>query len=75
VVRFTSDIQVYNIVSQAKSFQSQVSADTSLSLLTLPPDATLDPHLPASIVVQPITTGLGAGVYNGVDPIIALRYE
>jgi uncharacterized protein (TIGR03437 family) len=59
-------IQVYNVVSQAKSFQSLVTADSGLSLITLPQDATLDPQQPTSIVVQPITTGLSAGVYNGV---------
>lgn len=58
-------IQAYNIVPGAKSFQSQISADTGLSLITLPQDATLDPQQPTSIVVQPITTGLSAGVYNG----------
>jgi uncharacterized protein (TIGR03437 family) len=59
-------IQVYNLVPGAKSFQSQLSADSGLSLLTLPQDATLDPQQPTSIVVQPITTGLAsAGVYNG----------
>ncbi len=58
-------IEVYNIVSQANSFQSQVSADSGLSLITLPQDATLDPQQPTNIVVQPITTGLNAGVYNG----------
>jgi uncharacterized protein (TIGR03437 family) len=58
-------IQVYNIVSQAKSFQSQVSADTGLSLIASPQDATLDPQQPTSIVVQPFTTDLSAGVYNG----------
>lgn len=58
-------IQVYNIVPAAKSFQSQLGADPGLSLVTLPQDATLDPQVPTSIVVQPITTGLSAGVYNG----------
>ncbi len=58
-------IQVYNIVPTPKSFQSQVSADTGLLLLILPQDATLDPEQPTSIVVQPITAGLSAGVYNG----------
>ena len=58
-------IQVFNIVAGAKSFQSALSADSGLSLITSPGDATLDPQQPTSIVVQPITTGLGSGVYNG----------
>ncbi len=57
-------VQVYNIVPRAKSFQSQVNADSGLSLLTLPGDATLDPGQPTNIVVQPITSGLSSGVYN-----------
>jgi uncharacterized protein (TIGR03437 family) len=58
-------VQVYNIVGTAKSFQSQVSADSGLTLITLPKDGTLDPAQPTNIVVQPITTSLNAGVYNG----------
>lgn len=58
-------IQVYNIVGTAKSFQSQVSATTGLSLIALPQDATLDPQRPTNIVVQPITSELSAGVYDG----------
>jgi trimeric autotransporter adhesin len=59
-------IQVYNIVSEAKSFRTQVSAASGLSLVTLPQDATLDPQQPTSIVVQPFAAGLSAGVYNGL---------
>lgn len=58
-------IQVYNIVAGAKSFQSHVSSDSGLLLITSPQDATLDPQQPTGIVVQPITTGLSSGVYNG----------
>jgi adhesin/invasin len=59
-------VQVYNIVAGAKSFQSQVTADPGLFLVTLPRDATLDPQQPTSIVVQPFTAALSAGVYNAV---------
>jgi trimeric autotransporter adhesin len=59
-------VQVYNIVAGARSFQSQVSATNGLPLAVLPQDATLDPQQPTSIVVQPFTTGLSAGVYNAV---------
>ena len=62
----SQNVQVYNIVAGAKTFRSQVTADFGLGLITLPRDATLDPQLPTNIVVQPITTGLSAGVYNGV---------
>jgi len=55
-------IQVYNIVSGAKSFRSLVSADSGLALITLPRDGTLDPQHPTNIVVQPLTAGLNAGV-------------
>jgi uncharacterized protein (TIGR03437 family) len=59
-------LQVYNIVAGAKSFQSQVSFNTGPSWTTLPRDATLDPQQATSIVVQPFTNGLSAGVYSGV---------
>jgi uncharacterized protein (TIGR03437 family) len=59
-------VQVYSIVSSAKSFKSQVNADLGLSLTTLPRGATLDPQQPTTIVVQPFTSSLRAGVYNAV---------
>ena len=62
----SQNVQVYNIVAGAKTFRSQVTADFGLGLVTLPRDATLDPQVPTNIVVQPITTGLSAGVYFGV---------
>jgi len=61
----SQNLLVYNMVATAKSFQSLVSADPGLNLVTLPTNATLDPQQPASIVVQPFTSGLAAGVYNG----------
>jgi trimeric autotransporter adhesin len=58
-------VQVYNIVPEPKSFQSQVSPPIpGLSVTTLPQASTLDPQQPTSIVVQPFTSGLSAGVYN-----------
>ena len=65
-------VQVYNIVASAKSFRSLVSADPGLGVITLPQDATLDPEHPTSIVVQPVTAGLRAGVYTGV---LTLRFS
>jgi uncharacterized protein (TIGR03437 family) len=62
----SQNVQVYNITAKAKSFRSVVSADPGLSIVTLPTDATLDPQNPTSIVVQPLTTALGPGVYTGV---------
>ncbi|HTW66367.1 MAG TPA: hypothetical protein VME17_17210 [Bryobacteraceae bacterium] len=59
-------VQVYNIVSAAKSFQSQVNASPGLAVITRPRGATLNPQQPTSIVVQPLTTNLNAGVYNAV---------
>jgi uncharacterized protein (TIGR03437 family) len=62
----SQNVQVYNITAKAKSFRSVVSADPGLSIVTLPTDATLDPQNPTPIVVQPLTTALGPGVYSGV---------
>ena len=62
----SQNVQVYNITANAKSFRSVVSADPGLSIVTLPTDATLDPQNPTPIVVQPLTTALGPGVYSGV---------
>jgi uncharacterized protein (TIGR03437 family) len=61
----SQDLTIYNITAKAKSFRSSVVADAGLTLFTLPIDATLDPQQPTRIVVQPFTSGLGAGVYNG----------
>jgi sugar lactone lactonase YvrE len=62
----SQNVQVYNITAKAKSFRSVVSADPGLSIVTLPTDATLDPQNPTPMVVQPLTTALGPGVYGGV---------
>jgi len=62
----SQNVSVYNVTANAKSFRSLVSADTGLSIVTLPTAATLDPQNPTPIVVQPFTTGLAAGIYNGV---------
>ena len=62
----SQNVQVYNITAKAKSFRSAVSTDPGLSLVTLPTDATLDPQNPTPIVVQPLTAGLGPGIYTGV---------
>src|SRR5271157_2726352 len=62
----SQNVQVYNIAAKAKSFRSVVSADPGLSIVTLPTDATLDPRNPTPIVVQPLTTALGSGIYTGV---------
>ncbi len=61
----SQNVQVYNITAKAKSFRSVVSTDPGLSIVTLPTDATLDPQNPRPIVVQPLTTALGPGVYTG----------
>jgi uncharacterized protein (TIGR03437 family) len=61
----SQNLAVYNITAKAKSFRSSVVADAGLTLVTLPTDATLDPQQPTRMVVQPFTSGLGAGVYNG----------
>src|SRR5271157_4225867 len=61
----SQNVQVYNIAAKAKSFRSVVSTDPGLSIVTLPTDATLDPQNPTPIVVQPLTTALGPGVYTG----------
>jgi uncharacterized protein (TIGR03437 family) len=58
-------VLVYSITAGAKSFRSAVSADPGLDLVTLPTDATLDPQNPTPIVVQPFTSWLPSGVYNG----------
>jgi adhesin/invasin len=58
-------IQLYNIVSAAKSYSAQLSGDAGLSLITLPRNATLNPQHPTTVVVQPVTNALNAGVYNG----------
>ncbi len=67
-------IQVFNVASGTRSFQSHLSADSGLLLATTPQNVTLDPQQPTSIVVQPviagyndgvpITTASKAGVYN-----------
>jgi uncharacterized protein (TIGR03437 family) len=59
-------VQVYNIVSKAKSFQSQITADPGLGIVALPQNATLDPQRPTNIVVQPVTNQLRPGIYNAV---------
>ena len=66
----SQNVQVYNITANAKSFRSAVSVDPGLTLVTLPTDATLDPQNPTSIVVQPFTTALAAGVYTGVVTLL-----
>jgi hypothetical protein len=61
----SQDLLVYNVGPLAKSFRSSVVADAGLQLVVLPTDATLDPQQPTRIVVQPFTSGLAPGVYNG----------
>ena len=68
----SQNVLAYNITANAKSFRSVVSADPGLSIVTLPTDATLDPQSPTSIVVQPFTTALAAGVYTGV---VTLQFD
>ena len=60
----SQSLSVYNITSNARSFRSVVSADSGLSVVTLPTDATLDPQHPTPVVVQPFTGSLAPGVYS-----------
>ena len=68
----SQNVLAYNITGLAKSFQSAVSSDPGLSLVTLPANATLDPLIPTPIVVQPFTDGLGVGVYTGT---VTLQFD
>jgi uncharacterized protein (TIGR03437 family) len=68
----SQNVLVYNISGKAKTFRSVVSADSGLSIVTLPGDATLDPQNPMPIVVQPFTTSLAPGVYTG---IVTLQFD
>jgi hypothetical protein len=61
----SQNVLVYNVAATAKSFQASVAADPGLNLVILPSSATLNPQQPTSIVVQPFTNTLAAGVYNG----------
>lgn len=61
----SQNVLVYNVAAAAKSFQTSVAADPGLNLVILPTNATLDPQQPTNIVVQPFTSSLAAGVYNG----------
>jgi uncharacterized protein (TIGR03437 family) len=63
-------ISVYNITASPKSYRSTVSSDTGLGLSILPTDATLDPQRPNRIVIQPFTSGLAPGVYNGTVTLL-----
>jgi uncharacterized protein (TIGR03437 family) len=68
----SQNLAVYSITANAKTFRSSVVADAGLKLVTLPADATLDPQQPMQVVVQPFTSGLGAGVFSGT---VTLQFD
>jgi uncharacterized protein (TIGR03437 family) len=61
----SQEVLVYNLTPTPNTFRSSIVTDTGLPLIIVPRDATLNPQVPARIVVQPLTSGLSPGVYSG----------
>ncbi len=59
-------VMVYNINPINPAPRSFHAATDSPLLVNLPADATLDPAVPTPVVIQPLTSGLAAGVYSHV---------
>ena len=59
-------VNLYNVVAAPRNFVSQRSSGgpSSYALFTLPGTGTLDPHQPATVVVQPGSTFKTAGTYT-----------
>jgi uncharacterized protein (TIGR03437 family) len=62
----SQNLFVYNVSGTPQTYQSSFTAANANDALSfLPGNATLELAEPTRIVVQPITTGLAAGVYDG----------
>jgi uncharacterized protein (TIGR03437 family) len=61
----SQQLLLYNVAAVPKSFRSSVTADPGLQVAVLPLDGTLDPQFATPVVVQPFTSGMAPGVYQG----------